>query len=58
MNHGANDGDGSIIGVIHEAFIVDGGDWYEGAHSVFKNTKHTILTAKGNDLQRTTLFKT
>lgn len=51
MNHGANDGDGSIIGVIHEAFIVDGGDWYEGAHSVFKNTKHTILTAKGNDLQ-------
>ncbi len=50
MNHGANDGDGAIIGVIHEAFIVDGGDWFEGAHSIFK-TKHTILTAKGNDLQ-------
>lgn len=52
MNRGANDGGGSIVGVIHEAFVVDGGDWLlEGAHSVFKNTKHTILTAKGNDLQ-------
>ncbi len=50
MNRGANDGDGTIIGVTHEAFIGDGSDWFEGAHSVFE-TKHTIITAKGNDLQ-------
>eukprot|EP00574_Skeletonema_japonicum_P013840 CAMPEP_0201716418 /NCGR_PEP_ID=MMETSP0593-20130828/2387_1 /ASSEMBLY_ACC=CAM_ASM_000672 /TAXON_ID=267983 /ORGANISM="Skeletonema japonicum, Strain CCMP2506" /LENGTH=312 /DNA_ID=CAMNT_0048206209 /DNA_START=37 /DNA_END=975 /DNA_ORIENTATION=- len=50
MNRGANDGDGAIVGVTHEAFIVDDGGWFEGAHSVFK-TKHTILTAKGTDLQ-------
>ena len=51
MNRGANDGDGAIVGVIHEAFVVDGSDWFEGAHSVFNSTKHTFITAKGNDLQ-------
>ena len=51
MNRGANDGDGVIVGVIHEAFVVDGSDWFEGAHSVFNTTKHRIITAKGNDLQ-------
>eukprot|EP00984_Skeletonema_dohrnii_P022290 scaffold11427_cov100-Skeletonema_dohrnii-CCMP3373.AAC.3 len=51
MNRGANDGDGAIVGVIHEAFVVDGSDWFEGAHSVFNTTKHRIITAKGNDLQ-------
>jgi predicted Rossmann-fold nucleotide-binding protein len=52
MNRGANDGDGAIVGVIHEAFVVDGSDWFEGAHSVFNSTKHTFITAKGNDLQQ------
>ncbi len=52
MNRGANDGNGAIVGVIHEAFVVDGSDWFEGAHSVFNSTKHTIITAKGNDLQQ------
>ena len=51
MNRGANDGDGAIIGVIHEKFVVDGSDWFEGAHSVFNTTKHRIVVAKGNDLQ-------
>jgi len=51
MNRGANDGNGAIIGVIHEKFVVDGSDWFEGAHSVFNTTKHRIVVAKGNDLQ-------
>ena len=51
MNHGANDGDGHIVGVIHEMFVVDGSDWFEGAHSVFREGKNEILVANGNDLQ-------
>ena len=51
MNHGANDGNGHIIGVIHEKFVVDGSDWFEGAHSVFQEGKNEILIARGDDLQ-------
>lgn len=51
MNRGAHEGDGIIVGVIHELFAVDGSDWFEGCHDVFNNTKHTYIVAKGNDLQ-------
>lgn len=51
MNHGANDGDGHIVGVIHEKFVVDGSDWFQGAHSVFAEGRSEILVANGNDLQ-------
>ena len=40
MNDGADAGNGHIVGVIHEMFIVDGNDWYcnrdGGAHRLFK----------------------
>jgi len=51
MNRGANDGDGHIVGVIHEKFVVDGSDWFEGAHSVFRDGRNEIVVASGNDLQ-------
>lgn len=51
MNRGADDAGGRIVGVIHEAFVVDGSDWYEGAHSVFRSKSNEILIASGNDLR-------
>ena len=66
MNDGADAGNGHIVGVIHEMFLVDGNDWLErdgGAHSVFDNSgkkqsldqgdipHREILIAGGNDLQ-------
>ena len=56
MNQGAHDYHGHIVGVIHEKFVVDGSDWFEGAHSVFANKNNKgggaeILIARGNDLQ-------
>lgn len=66
MNDGADAGNGHIVGVIHEMFIVDGNDWYcnrdGGAHRLFRhqvNNKATteggphreILIAGGKDLQ-------
>ena len=52
MNEGCHDGNGHIIGVIHEKFIVDGSDWYEGSHhSVFTHANNEILIARGTDLQ-------
>lgn len=66
MNDGADAGNGHIVGVIHEMFIVDGNDWLErdgGAHAVFKTSGETkatshksgphreILIAGGSDLQ-------
>mmetsp|Transcript_28236 Transcript_28236/g.67967 ORF Transcript_28236/g.67967 Transcript_28236/m.67967 type:complete len:193 (-) Transcript_28236:516-1094(-) len=51
MNRGASDGNGHIVGVIHEKFVVDGSDWFEGAHSVFRDGKNEIVVASGNDLQ-------
>ena len=51
MNNGANDGNGHIVGVIHEKFVVDGSYWFEGAHSVFREGRNEILIARGNDLQ-------
>ena len=50
LNDGASAFGGSIIGVIHEMFAVDG----EGAHPVFgKNRKDNvkIMVASGNDLK-------
>ncbi|CAB9496193.1 riboside 5'-monophosphate phosphoribohydrolase [Seminavis robusta] len=45
MNDGADAGDGHIVGVIHEMFIVDGNDWYcnrdGGAHRLFKGKTDT-----------------
>jgi len=41
INDGASEGNGHIVGVIHEKFIVDGSDWRnnnsqpDGAHAVF-----------------------
>lgn len=49
MNRGADDGDGHIVGVIHEKFAVDG-EW-GGAHSVFREGRNEIVVASGNDLQ-------
>jgi predicted Rossmann-fold nucleotide-binding protein len=60
MNDGADAGDGHIVGVIHEMFLVDGNDFIDrdgGAHSVFKGTGREpligreILVAGGDDLQ-------
>lgn len=54
MNEGADAGDGHIVGVIHEMFLVDGNDFIDrdgGAHNVFKGTGREILIAGGNDLQ-------
>jgi predicted Rossmann-fold nucleotide-binding protein len=65
MNDGADAGDGHIVGVIHEMFIVDGNDWYckrdGGAHRLFQNKldntttkggpRRDILVAGGKDLQ-------
>jgi predicted Rossmann-fold nucleotide-binding protein len=66
MNDGADAGDGHIVGVIHEMFIVDGNDWYckrdGGAHPLFQGTADNktktdgsphreILVAGGKDLQ-------
>jgi predicted Rossmann-fold nucleotide-binding protein len=36
MNVGANDAGGRIVGVIHEMFVREGGDWFEGTSSVFR----------------------
>ena len=54
LNQGADLGDGHIVGVIHEMFIVDGSDAASitrdgGAHSVFDNSKQTTTdsTKKG-----------
>lgn len=47
MNDGAEIGNGHIVGVIHEMFVVDGSDWIDkdrdgfysgGAHKVFHNS--------------------
>ena len=60
MNDGASIGNGHIVGVIHEMFIVDGNDWCVrdgGAHSVFSNPQERdgpireIVVAGGDDLQ-------
>ena len=60
MNDGASIGNGHIVGVIHEIFIVDGSDWCVrncGAHSVFSNPQERggpireIVVAGGDDLQ-------
>lgn len=66
MNDGAYIGNGTIIGVIHEMFLVDGGiDIVRdgGAHNIFSKEnmqianneskgKREILIAGGNDLQQ------
>ena len=61
MNDGADAGNGHIVGVIHEMFLVDGNDWLErdgGAHNVFnkdatprEGPTREILIAGGHDLQ-------
>jgi predicted Rossmann-fold nucleotide-binding protein len=63
MNDGAVAGNGHIIGVIHEMWVVDGSDSWEnvrdgGAHQVFKSNPkersgpiREFRIAHGNDLQ-------
>jgi len=62
MNDGADAGDGHIVGVIHEMFVLDNSDWLKregiGAHRVFSGivpgrtgAKRELLIAGGNDLQ-------
>ncbi|KAL7529317.1 hypothetical protein ACHAWF_002932, partial [Thalassiosira exigua] len=55
MNAGASDGNGTIVGVIHEKFVYEGSDWYEGCHEVFGGKegggRREIVVARGNDLQ-------
>jgi predicted Rossmann-fold nucleotide-binding protein len=60
LNDGAAIGNGHIVGVIHEMFVVDGSDWCVrdgGAHEVFRNPNdrsgpiREILVAGGDDLQ-------
>lgn len=51
MNKGASAGKGRIVGVIHEKFVVDGSDWLDGEHSVFREEQNEVLIARGNDLQ-------
>lgn len=48
MNDGAAIGNGHIVGVIHEMFVVDGSDWCVrdgGAHHVFQNASSTTTTS-------------
>jgi predicted Rossmann-fold nucleotide-binding protein len=63
MNDGAVAGNGHIVGVIHEMFLVDGGDLVDrdgGAHTVFSESNanerngpiREILVAGGDDLQQ------
>jgi predicted Rossmann-fold nucleotide-binding protein len=71
MNDGAMAGNGHIVGVIHEMFLVDGGFWGEknidrdgGAHKVFDSASsdningpiREILVAGGDDLQERKKF--
>lgn len=60
VNAGAASGNGHIVGVIHEMFVVDGSDWCVrdgGAHKVFQNPSERdgpireLLVAGGDDLQ-------
>lgn len=51
MNRGADDGGGHIVGVIHEMFVADGSDWYEGAHAVFLKGRNEVRVARGNNLR-------
>lgn len=63
MNAGAASGNGHIVGVIHEMWVVDGSDWSSkhvvdaGAHDVFQDPGHRegpireLLVAGGDDLQ-------
>ena len=62
MNAGAASGNGHIVGVIHEMWVVDGSDWSAnvvdaGAHDVFTNPANRegpireLLVAGGDDLQ-------
>ena len=61
MNDGAAIGNGHIVGVIHEMFVVDGSDWCVrdgGAHHVFQNSSvvrdgplREMIVAGGDDLQ-------
>lgn len=58
MNDGAAEGNGHIVGVIHEMFVVDGSDWCQrdgGAHEVFHKNENgptrECLVAGGKDLQ-------
>jgi len=54
MNKGAADGNGKIVGVCHEMFLVDGSDWLssEGVHrEVFGNCDRELKIARGNNLQ-------
>jgi len=65
LNEGAAEGHGNIIGVIHEMFVKNDSDWYEGLHDVFNRNesncstgtainccKSEILVAGGKDLQQ------
>ncbi len=51
MNDGAADGNGTIVGVIHESFVVDHGT----CHDIFtpnpKTSNISLVTVGGNDLQ-------
>lgn len=60
LNDGASDGNGNIVGVIHEMFVVDGSDWVNregGAHPELQKTTTSggphreLLVAGGDDLQ-------
>lgn len=63
MNEGAALGNGHIVGVIHEMWLVDSSDWADvplrdgGAHPVFERSDHRdgptreMLVAGGDDLQ-------
>jgi predicted Rossmann-fold nucleotide-binding protein len=59
-NAGAASGNGHIVGVIHEMWVVDGSDWDAqdaGAHDVFQNPAERdgpireLIVAGGDDLQ-------
>ena len=54
MNDGAAIGNGHIVGVIHEMFVVDGSDWCVrdgGAHQVFQNSSHSSVAARNGPLR-------
>lgn len=59
-NAGAASGNGHIVGVIHEMWVVDGSDWDvqdAGAHNVFQSPSkrngpiRELIVAGGDDLQ-------
>jgi len=51
MNTACDEAGGRIVGVIHEMFLVDSAEFFDGASDSLKKSRHELLVAKGDDLQ-------